>query len=230
MASITNTERLLRTGRQPGAGQAGSTAAHTATAGTGTPERRTQANLLCGFMGRNRHFKAVGVIYRTSIEKSLYEPFSDEWCYCVNELQKTEYQLDILCAADCKAYPRMKAYHEYLPSDRYQWLLDCLAVLAECGAFQAAEEELREIKTQAVFEVQRKPGQQLGGAALTGNNNSIQQTENARGTPDLARFHHYKLVNGKEVPTSVFDYEVFCYIKENYPIFICGFPICIILT
>ncbi len=59
---------------------------------------------------------------------------------------------------------------------------------------------------------------------MTGNNNSIQQTEDARGTPDLSRFHHYKLVNGKEVPTSVFDYEVFSYIKENYSIFICGFP------
>ena len=59
---------------------------------------------------------------------------------------------------------------------------------------------------------------------MTGNNNSIQQTEDARGTPDLSRFHHYKLVNGKEVPTSVFDYEVFSYIKENYSIFVCGFP------
>lgn len=52
----------------------------------------------------------------------------------------------------------MKAYHEYLPSDRYQWLLDCLAVLAEGGAFTATEEEQKEIKAQAVFEVQRKPG------------------------------------------------------------------------
>ena len=59
---------------------------------------------------------------------------------------------------------------------------------------------------------------------MNGDNSMMQQAENVRGTPDLARFHHYKLVNGKEVPTSVFDYEVFCYIKENYPIFICGFP------
>lgn len=56
------------------------------------------------------------------------------------------------------------------------------------------------------------------------NNNTTHQTENARERPDLSRFHHYKLVNGKEVPTSVFDYEVFSYIKENYSIFICGFP------
>lgn len=97
-------------------------------------------------------------IYRTSIEKRLFEPFSDTWAYCVNELQKTEYRLDILCAADCREYMRLKPYHENLPSDRYKWLLDVLAVLAECGAFQATADELKEIKAQAAFEVQRKPG------------------------------------------------------------------------
>lgn len=109
-------------------------------------------------MGANRRFKALGGIYRTSIEKCLFALFTDEWAYCVNELQKTEYRLDILCAADCKAHPRMKAYHENLPSDRYKWLLDVLAVLAESGTFTATNEELREIKVQAAFEVQRKPG------------------------------------------------------------------------
>lgn len=59
---------------------------------------------------------------------------------------------------------------------------------------------------------------------MSGNENMTQHTEDTRGTPNLSRFHHYKLVNGKEVPTSVFDYEVFSYIKENYSIFICGFP------
>ena len=98
------------------------------------------------------------VIYSIAIEKRLFEPFSDTWAYCVNELQKTEYRLDILCEADCKAHPRMKAYHENLPSDRYKWLLDVLAVLAESGTFTATNEELREIKAQAAFEVQGKPG------------------------------------------------------------------------
>ena len=70
----------------------------------------------------------------------------------------TEYKLDILCAADCKAYPRMKACHENLPSDRYKWLLDVLGVLQEYNAFTATEDELKEIKAQAVFEVQRKSG------------------------------------------------------------------------
>lgn len=97
-------------------------------------------------------------IYRTSIEKRLFEPFSDMWAYCLNELQKTEYRLDILCAADCREYMRLKPYHENLPSDRYKWLLDVLAVLEECGAFTATADELKEIKAQAVFEVQRKPG------------------------------------------------------------------------
>ena len=57
-------------------------------------------------------------------------------------------------------------------------------------------------------------------AALGDENKAAQQTESARRTPDLRRFHHYKLVNGKEVPVSVFDYEIFSYIKENYAIFI----------
>ncbi len=61
-------------------------------------------------------------------------------------------------------------------------------------------------------------------AALGDENKAAQQTESARRTPDLRRFHHYKLVNGKEVPVSVFDYEIFSYIKENYAIFICGVP------
>lgn len=41
------------------------------------------------------------------------------------------------------------------------------------------------------------------------------------GGPDLSRFHHY---NKDHIPTGVFDYEVFSYIKQNYPMFICGFP------
>lgn len=96
--------------------------------------------------------------YRTIIENRLYEPFSDAWAYCVDELQKTEYRLDILCAADCEAYPRMKAYHGDFPTDFFQWLLDCLAVLQEDGAFQAAEEEIKEIKAKANFEVRQKMG------------------------------------------------------------------------
>lgn len=102
--------------------------------------------------------KRWAVIYSTAIEKAVFEPFSDTWSYCVNELQKTEYRLDVLCAADCREYMRLKPYHENLPSDRYKWLLDVLAVLAECGAFTATQEELREIKVQAAFEAQRKPG------------------------------------------------------------------------
>ena len=120
-------------------------------------EERKQAFYLA-LWGEIDRLKRWAVIYSTAIEKELFEPFSDTWAYCVNELQKTEYRLDVLCAADCKAYPRMKAYHESLSSDRYKWLLDCLAVLAEGGAFTATEEELKEIKAQAVFEVQRKPG------------------------------------------------------------------------
>lgn len=110
---------------------------------------------LYGEIARLKQWKDILMV---SIEKQLYEPFSGMWAYCVNELQKTEYKLDILCAADCKAYPRMKAYHEDLPSDRFKWLSDVLPVLAESGAFTATADELKEIKAQAAFETKRKPG------------------------------------------------------------------------
>lgn len=88
-------------------------------------------------------------IYRTAIGKQLFEPFDSTWCYCINELQKTEYKLDILCAVDQGAYRRLKPdMVTGLPSDRLQWLLDCLAILAEGGIFQVTENELEEIKTQ----------------------------------------------------------------------------------
>lgn len=102
--------------------------------------------------------KRWAVIYSTAIEKAVFEPFSDEWCHCVNELQKTEHKLDILCAADCREYMRLKPYHENLPSDRFKWLLDVLAVLAEGGAFTATKEEIKEITAQRDFELTRKPG------------------------------------------------------------------------
>lgn len=99
-------------------------------------------------------------IYRTAIEKRLYEPFSDMWGYCINELQKTEYKLDILCTADQGAYRRMKPdVAAGLSSDRPQWLLDTLAILAEDGAFQATKEEIARIEKQRDFELRRQPGE-----------------------------------------------------------------------
>lgn len=38
---------------------------------------------------------------------------------------------------------------------------------------------------------------------------------------DKKRFHHF---NSKGNATSVFDYEIFRYIQENYSLFVCGFP------
>lgn len=98
-------------------------------------------------------------IYTAALQNELYEPLSEMQGYTVNELQKTEYKLDILTGADCKTYLRLKAYHENLPSDRYQWLLDCLAILQECGAFKAEKDEIEEITAQRDFELTRQPGQ-----------------------------------------------------------------------
>lgn len=102
--------------------------------------------------------KRWAVIYSTAIEKRLFEPFSDTWAYCVNELQTTEYRLDILTGADCKAYPRLKAYSENLPSDRFQWLLDVLEILQEYRTFEATADEIKEITAQRDYELTRWPG------------------------------------------------------------------------
>ena len=95
---------------------------------------------------------------RLAIEKSLYEPFSNMWMYCMNELQKIEYKLDVLTGADYQAYPRLKVCSANVPSDRFQWLLDCLAILTECEAFEATVDEIREITLQRDFELTRQPG------------------------------------------------------------------------
>ena len=105
------------------------------------------------------NLKCWADIYKSAIEKRLYEPFSDMRGYCINELQKAEYKLDVLCAADQGAYHRMKPDTTAgLSSDRPQWLLDTLAILAEDGIFQATQSELREIQAQKNFELSRLPG------------------------------------------------------------------------
>lgn len=104
--------------------------------------------------GEINSLKCWADIYRTAIEKRLYM-----WGYCINELQKAEYKLDILCTADQETYRRMKPDAAAgLSSDRPQWLLDVLEILAENGAFQATQRELAEIQAQRDFELlERQP-------------------------------------------------------------------------
>lgn len=97
-------------------------------------------------------------IYKAVLKNRLYEPFTDEWAHCVNELHKTGYQIDILCASDCDSYRFMKTSSGGMPSDYWQWLLDSLVILAECGAFQPTREEIEGITAQRDFELTRKPG------------------------------------------------------------------------
>lgn len=97
--------------------------------------------------------------YRLMLEKGKIEPFSDLWAYVMNEIQGAEYRLDILTAADMTTYRRMKSNPDLgLSSDRPAWLLDCLAILAEVGAFEATREEIGEITAQRDFELCRVPG------------------------------------------------------------------------
>lgn len=97
-------------------------------------------------------------IYTTALEKRLYKPYGDMWCYIMHELQRTEYRLDILCGTNQSEYRFMKYSSDRVPSDRPQWLLDALPILTECGAFQPTREEIREITAQRNFELTRKPG------------------------------------------------------------------------
>lgn len=93
------------------------------------------------------------------LNKAEIEPFSDLWIYFVNELQRISYKLDILTGADQHTYRRMKSNNGLgLSSDRPQWLLDTLDILAETGYFTATSAELSEIKAQRDFELKRKPG------------------------------------------------------------------------
>lgn len=97
--------------------------------------------------------------YKATLQKSKTEPFSDLWTDIQNEIPRTEYKLDILTAADMATYRRMKPNSDLgLSSDRPAWLLDCLTILSEVGAFEATEEEIREITAQRDFELCRVPG------------------------------------------------------------------------
>lgn len=96
---------------------------------------------------------------RLTLSESKIEPFSDLWIYTLEQIQRLEYALDILTAADMATYRRMKPNSDLgLSSDRPAWLLACLAILAEVGTFKATEEEIKEITAQRNFELRRVPG------------------------------------------------------------------------
>lgn len=96
-------------------------------------------------------------LYRLAIEKGICMPFSALWCNCKNELQRIEYELNILCATDCDSYRRMKDYSaaDELPTDFYQWLIDVLELLKWKGLFITTKEELSQIKKKRAFELKK---------------------------------------------------------------------------
>ncbi|MCM1026384.1 MAG: hypothetical protein NC432_08095 [Roseburia sp.] len=121
-------------------------------------KRERQQAFYQALRGEIDRLKQWADIYRAAIEKGLYEPFDQMWTYCANELQKIDYRLDILCAADLKTYPRLKPYADNLSGDRYQWLLDVLGVLQEQGTFMPTSGEMEEITAQRNFELTKRPG------------------------------------------------------------------------
>lgn len=123
-----------------------------------------QQEFKAALYGEISRLKAQEQNYKDIIEKSKIEPFSDAWAHILNELPRITYRLDILTAADMTAYRRLKPNAELgLSSDRPEWLLDVLAILAECGAFQATQAEIGEIQEQYAFEAcHRSPGKDRG--------------------------------------------------------------------
>lgn len=121
-------------------------------------KRQRQRAFKVVLFGEISRLKRWADFYTIAVERCLYEPFSGMWCYIMDELQRTERKLDILCSSNQSEYRFMKTSSDCIPSDRFQWILDCLGVLRECGAFQATEEEIREITAQRDFELTRKPG------------------------------------------------------------------------
>ncbi len=82
------------------------------------------------------HLKHWSSIYRAILEKRLYEPFSEEWQHCIEELQRAEYQLDVLCGV---------SYRRRDSKEYSKWLLDSLAILKEKCMFEITEKEVEEI-------------------------------------------------------------------------------------
>lgn len=109
-----------------------------------------------------RDLKHDTEIYRAAIGKGGFEPFSDEWCHCVDRLDQAVYRSDILCGIGT-GYLRVKPdVGRGLPSDHPQWLLDTLEILGERGMFFPTDEEIKEIKAQRDFELTREPGRDRG--------------------------------------------------------------------
>ncbi len=120
-------------------------------------KRQRQQTFKAALFDEISHLEKWANIYRIALENRLYEPLSDMWCHIMDELQRTEYRLDILCGTNQSEYRFMK-YSDRVPSDYPQWLIDALSILAECGVFQPTGEEIKEITAQRDFELTRKPG------------------------------------------------------------------------
>lgn len=97
--------------------------------------------------------------YKDILENKEIQPFSDVWCYAMEQLQSLGYRLNILCSIPSNEYRRMKPdATRGISSDRLAWLIDVLSILEADGIFKATEDEIREIQAQKDFESNRKPG------------------------------------------------------------------------
>ena len=115
-----------------------------------------QQDFNAALYGYTEELKESERLYRLAIERGICMPFSALWCDCKNELQKIEYELNILCATDCDNYRRMKDYTaDALPTDFYQWLIDVWELLKRKGLFTATKEERSQRRMKRVLELKK---------------------------------------------------------------------------
>lgn len=83
-------------------------------------------------------------LYQDILDNHLREPISDAREQLLARQQHISYQLDVLCGTDTTQYPHLLPGH----SSYYQWMLDCMEVLAAQGTYVATDTELATIKAQ----------------------------------------------------------------------------------
>ena len=92
-----------------------------------------------------------------ALQNPQIEPYSELWCFLIQEIEAAEYKLDILCASP-ELYRRMKSDKQTdMPSDRPKWLSDVLQILRAARRFTPTESEIQQIRQAINHEANRKP-------------------------------------------------------------------------
>ena len=104
--------------------------------------------------------------YTEMLQNPQIKPFDSLWCFLIQEIEAAEYKLDILCAADCDTYRRMKPDKQSdMPDDKPRWMMDTLQILKAAGRFAPTAEEMQQIRQAINCEARREPHVKSGKGA-----------------------------------------------------------------